>query len=502
MQGDRPSRNGHEGVTSVEKGQSKTTGLLTGRPGLGENEASSRIVEKREAKSIEIDGEVKTRSIAFVADGDYIVSSDNNKIRRWRVKDGKEVGQQMDAGSKVWSIAASRDGKWIVSGAYDGRVTVWDAENHKEAIEFRGHSGFVSVMDISPDGTRIATGSWDYTLCVWSLSTGKQLLGPIKHDYRVVAAKFSPDGRRIATATWTTPVRVYDSHDGRLLVDTPIRVGSSYNHSLAWTALSKELLTLSDDGTIHRIDVATGTTLSKWAIHRNYHARCIALASDGAFIAASAKSSVSFWEIATHQQIGPLIHHPYKVESMAISANHSLVMSGGKKIILRKLPDILPSSCFDHVHVLSPKVDDKETLFTMNCSQRQPEAVRTSTKEGRPEETIGSHRTKHRCSSESSQQEVPVQPLAVNELPPPKTDEKERLADIDNIQSNFPHDLSGHVIKSSGFPIASGSYGDIYKGTLNARGGTTEVHHCLPSREETKQRLGCDQDMQDVLAAR
>ena len=97
---------------------------------------------------------------------------------------------------------------------------------------------------------------------------------------------------------------------------------------------------------------------------------------------------------------------------------------------------------------------------------------------------------------------MPVQPLAIKELPPPETNEKERHADINNIQSNFSHDLTGHVIKSGGFPIASGSYGDIYKGTLNVRGGSIEVRHCLSLQEPTKLPLGCDQDIQDVLAAR
>ena len=56
--------------------------------------------------------------VAFLADGKHVLSgSREGKIRRWRVEDGKEVGTPMDAGSAVLSIAVSRDGKWVVSGA-------------------------------------------------------------------------------------------------------------------------------------------------------------------------------------------------------------------------------------------------------------------------------------------------------------------------------------------------------------------------------------------------
>ena len=74
---------------------------------------------------------------------------------------------------------------------------------------------------------------------------------------------------------------------------------------------------------------------------------------------------------------------------------------------------------------------------------------------------------------------MPAQPLAVKKHLPPKTDEKEKNAVINNIQSDFPHDLTGHVVKSSGAPNASGSYGDIYKGTLDVRGGLIDVRRYL-----------------------
>ena len=68
------------------------------------------------------------------------------------------------------------------------------------------------------------------TVFVWSLSTGQRLLGPLQHDHWVVGGKFSPDGSLIATATWyRESVRIYDSQNGHLLVDVPIKVNSYLN---------------------------------------------------------------------------------------------------------------------------------------------------------------------------------------------------------------------------------------------------------------------------------
>ena len=302
-------------------------------------------------KPIEV-GSINAGPVAFVGNAGYIVSGDDNKIRRWQVNDGKEVREPMDAGFQVYSIVASRDGKWIVGGMESGRVVVWNAESREKVSKFKGHSKAVYAVDISPDARKIASGSDDRTVRVWSRSSGEELLGPWRHDYDVAAVKFSPDGRFIATAMWERDsVRVYDSHDGRLLFDSSIRVGSARNQSLAWVSDSKQLFALSRDGKVHCLDVPTGQILSAWDIHSNDNASCIALARNGIFIAASTKSSVSLWDTATHKQIGPLIHHPDVVRSMATSANDDLVISGGSKIIMRKLPDILPSSFFENAGV-------------------------------------------------------------------------------------------------------------------------------------------------------
>ena len=269
------------------------------------------------------------------------------------------------SGSGVSNVAISRDGKWIVSGTTSGQVTVWNSESHAKTNAFSGHDKGVYAVDVSPDGTTIATGSDDKTVCVWSF-TGQRLLGPLKHDWAVPAVRFSPDGRLLATATWGhESVRIYDSHDGRLLADAPIRVNSPFNQSLAWLNNSEQLLALSRDGSIHCLDVSTGRILLQWAIHSNNSPKCITLASNGMFVAASANSSVSFWDTATHNQIGSVVHHPANIWSMAISRSYDLVLGGERKITLRNLLDTVPSHYIDS-HVSVPASNCRKYRFLTN----------------------------------------------------------------------------------------------------------------------------------------
>ena len=258
----------------------------------------------------------------------------------------------MDAGGIVWNIAASRNGKWIISWTESGQVTVWNAESHEKVTDFKAHSNCIRAVDVSPDGTRIATGSDDKTVCVWSLSTGQRLHGPWQHNSFVAAVKFSPNGNLLATATWfRNSIRIYHSKNDHLYFDVPIRVTLSGNQSLAWANDSAQLFALSYDGNIHCISSFNGTTLSQWPIQYSSNPMCIALASNDTFIAVSADSSVLFWDTTSHKQIGSAIKHTAFVWSIAISANYDLVVGGGKSITFRSLCDILPSPYFDYVSV-------------------------------------------------------------------------------------------------------------------------------------------------------
>lgn len=283
----------------------------------------------------------------------------------------------------VWSVAVSQDGKWIVSGTTDGQVTVWDAKSHEKVNEFRGHDRIVSAVDVTPDATKIVTGSYDTTVCVWSLATGERLLGPFRIENTrwgpspVHAVKLSPSGRLFATATnFQETVRIYDIQDGRL-VDFPVQVSFSVNQSLAWVGDNQHLFALSSEGDIHHLDMSTESTLHQWSVCSKGSQRrpsCIALASNGAFIAASNYTSVSFWDPTTHKQFGPVIHHPNRVDCMAISANFDLMMGGGTKLILWNLREILPSPYVDcdGVSVLASKLNasDCDTLYSKFSTRR------------------------------------------------------------------------------------------------------------------------------------
>ena len=283
-------------------------------------------------------------------------------LRRWQVdsRDGHEVGQAIRAeGAEIFAVDLSADGKWLACGlklkcgesgnGRAGQVRVWDTETHEKVLDIQGHANSVFSIHITPDSAKIATGSADKTAFIWSLTTGRRLVGPLKHEGIVVAVRFSPTGDRVATATAKNPdaksIRIYNSDDGRRLLDIPFSVNRHVSSSLAWSADGHQLFAVSYSE-LKCFDSSSGSLLGQWSVPGGGSSASIALSRNQKFIVVAAFKSLSFWDAVTHKQVGNVIEHASPVWSVALSPNDHHVATGEEngRVVFRCLRSILPDS--------------------------------------------------------------------------------------------------------------------------------------------------------------
>ena len=319
------------------------------------------------SRIIEINSQHKILSVFFAEDGKQVFGGGiEGMLRRWRVGDGHEVGEPIQfEGREFMAGALSPDRKWLVCGFRvvklgDGIewVGVWDAQTHEKVMDIKGHTGTVSSVDISSDSTKFATGGCDGLAFIWSMTTGKRLVAPLQHDGWLLAVRFSPNGERIATSQVTTAgqypdaagsTRIYDSENGQQLLDIPFHVPLYLSSPLVWSADGRQLFAVSAvSGEIKCFDTSSGIMLSEWPIHGTGIPTSVALAHNQKFIVASLFNSLSFWDTATHRQIGTVVKYASPLWSFALSPNDDCIATGDEKgtVTLRSLRDIIPISYF------------------------------------------------------------------------------------------------------------------------------------------------------------
>ena len=280
------------------------------------------IRQEHRGPRIEINVDSWIYAMTFSANGEYLLSGGGG-VRVWRVEDGTQVAR-MEA-KDVRCLAVSKDGRWIAAGTCLGDVFVWDARTHEQVFKHWEESSYaITGVDFSPDSTRLVSASTNQTASIWDILTGKQLQ-TLRHSIWVRAAKYSPQGGRIATATKYC-IRVWDSKDGRLLLDINVGVDPLYNTGLLWS--NNHLFVISGNR-IQQIDASTGSVVSEWSVPISTYYSCITLPNHGQFIAYSANRAITFWDTSSHTQLGH-IQHPQDIHSTALSPDDEVIAIGGE----------------------------------------------------------------------------------------------------------------------------------------------------------------------------
>jgi WD40 repeat protein len=144
--------------------------------------------------------------LSFSTDGTRVVAGGREEggIRQicWDVRTWEPVWSLADPGPNrgcAAGVAISRDGRVVVRGDGEGKVTWWDIATRKPLAAAATHKLGVSGVAFSPDGKQAATVGGDGTLTLWDAACFKPIATFRAQRPTEFNAAFSADGRRLAT---------------------------------------------------------------------------------------------------------------------------------------------------------------------------------------------------------------------------------------------------------------------------------------------------------------
>ena len=273
-------------------------------------------------------------SVAFSPDGKWVLTGGNDKTARvWDAETGQEKAALMGHTDEIRGVAFSPDGKLVLTGSADKTARVWDAETGQETAVLTGHAYGVSSVAFSPDGKCVLTGSWDNTARVWDVETGQPNAVLMGHTSVVWRAAFSPDGKRILTGSFDTTARIWDAatrHENAILKGHTDEV-----HSVAFSSDGKRILTMSQDNTARVWDAETR---QEKTVLRGHLFDEVAFSPDGKSILTGSydtDKTARIWDAETGQEKAAFRGHTNWVTSVAFSRDGKSILTGSDDMTAR-----------------------------------------------------------------------------------------------------------------------------------------------------------------------
>jgi len=230
---------------------------------------------------------------------------------------------------KVYSVAFSPDGRYLVSGSVTRHLHLWDlSKDESIPVTLSGHTKFVWSVSFSPDAETIASASGDGAVFLWDVAKCSHYRIMESHPSLVISlygSAFSPDGRYLAAAgmdgeirLWTTwnrhPSRRLSGHKGVV-------------YSVAFSADSRFLASGGDDETVRIWEVATRQEINVMA-RPGSRVTSIVFSSDGHWLAYASADNNIYLSHLGNGKVEVLSGHQGLVWNIEFSPDSRFLISG------------------------------------------------------------------------------------------------------------------------------------------------------------------------------
>lgn len=269
--------------------------------------------------------------IALAGNG-YRVTAGNDKTAILWDKSGKKLQvfrpENESQAPDIRSVDISSDAKWVITGASDGTISLWQAENHSPIFAAKV-SGEVRDISLSDDGQAFIAATSSSPVQYFHKSEGGEFQKiEVKEAGPADAVGMSGDGKSVITADRNYVVTLW-----KVQGDSLARVHHLGKHSGAITRLTfspdEQWVASSSGDSTARLWAASGEAKYVLRGHRA-PVTSVSFSPDNILMTTSLDSTVRLWHMPSPSAWSKLEIHSQDALATAFSPDQQQIVSGGR----------------------------------------------------------------------------------------------------------------------------------------------------------------------------
>jgi WD40 repeat protein/serine/threonine protein kinase len=303
-----------------------------------------RIVELGERTMVELRSPAAVWSLAFVANGEQLVTgSFDGNARLWSSHGGSPLRTFVGHREAVLRVAVDPSGRWLATGSYDTDLRLWDLDRPRLRHSLEGHGAQVSDITLDVAERRIATASHDGNVRLWNADARE--LATLRTGNAIYSVAFSPDDAYLAAGTSSGDVALWQLDDQQLRT---LKGHESTVWQVVFDGTGRRLASASLDGTVRIWSVDDARELLVLRGHTDVVTAVQFEPGDHRIISAANDGMLRIWDAQTGANLASWHAHDGKIWQLVRSPDGHTLATASDDGTAKLWPDDNP----DHAIVL------------------------------------------------------------------------------------------------------------------------------------------------------